>query len=108
ANGEQQTRQITNVAAGTADTDAVNVAQLQAGQTHYYSVQKDTVRGTGGNFDNDGASGDGAIAIGEDASASGPYAFAAGFNANATGGNVAIGPDVTSSGVGSVAIGTTE
>ncbi|WP_337603517.1 ESPR-type extended signal peptide-containing protein [Acidaminococcus timonensis] len=38
------TRQITNVAAGTQDTDAVNVAQLKAvstaSKTKYYSVQK--------------------------------------------------------------------
>lgn len=33
------TRQITNVAAGTNDTDAVSVAQLKASKTKYYSVQ---------------------------------------------------------------------
>ncbi|WP_288832323.1 ESPR-type extended signal peptide-containing protein, partial [uncultured Megasphaera sp.] len=36
-----ETRQITNVAAGSADTDAVNVAQLKAlekGLVHYFSV----------------------------------------------------------------------
>ena len=32
------TRQITGVAAGTNDTDAVNVAQLKNSQTRYYSV----------------------------------------------------------------------
>lgn len=32
------TRQITGVAAGTKDTDAVNVAQLKNSQTRYYSV----------------------------------------------------------------------
>ena len=36
--GSGYTRQITNVAAGLEDTDAVNVAQLKAAQTHYYSV----------------------------------------------------------------------
>lgn len=34
------TRQITNVAAGTQDTDAVNVAQLKQARTKYYSVNE--------------------------------------------------------------------
>ncbi len=34
------TRQITNVAAGTEDTDAVNVAQLKQARTKYYSVNE--------------------------------------------------------------------
>ena len=37
---KNMTRQITGVAAGTQDTDAVNVAQLKAAQTHFYSVGK--------------------------------------------------------------------
>lgn len=36
------TRQITNVAAGTEDTDAVNVAQLKQARTKYYSVNEKT------------------------------------------------------------------
>ncbi|WP_444210343.1 ESPR-type extended signal peptide-containing protein [Dialister succinatiphilus] len=36
------TRQITNVAAGTQDTDAVNVAQLKQARTKYYSVNEKT------------------------------------------------------------------
>ena len=55
------TRQITNVAAGTQDTDAVNVAQLKkvqaavgAAKVHYYSA-KSTKTGAGSNYDNDGA-----------------------------------------------------
>ena len=35
-------RQITNVAAGTEDTDAVNVAQLKQARTKYYSVNEKT------------------------------------------------------------------
>lgn len=47
------TRQITNVAAGTQDTDAVNVAQLKAAQTHFYSVNSTDEKA--GNYNNDGA-----------------------------------------------------
>ena len=64
------TRQITNVAAGTQDTDVVNVAQLKAVQTaadaakmHYYSV-KSTERGSDSNYNNDGAKGDNSLAAG--------------------------------------------
>ena len=42
------TRQLTNLAAGTQDTDAVNVAQLKAAQTHFYSVNSDET--TAGNY----------------------------------------------------------
>src|SRR5690606_23453247 len=56
-------RRITNVAAGSAPSDAVNVSQLQslagtveAGQVHYYSVKSAAV-GAGSNRDNDGAQG---------------------------------------------------
>ena len=64
------TRQITNVAAGTEDTDAVNVAQLKqikaaadAEKTHYYSVRS-TETGNGSNYNNDGAKGDNSLAAG--------------------------------------------
>ena len=63
------TRQITNVAAGSVDTDAVNVSQLKAinnamvaGQTHFYSVG--STDATAGNYNNDGATGVNAIAAG--------------------------------------------
>ena len=56
------TRQITNVAAGSEDTDAVNVAQLKAlntkvdkGASHYYSVND--MNHHVDNFNNDGAKG---------------------------------------------------
>ncbi|WP_198361374.1 YadA-like family protein [Halomonas sp. N3-2A] len=79
--GNGETRQITNVAAGAEDTDAVNVAQLKAGQTHYYSVNDGGI--IGGNYNNDGATGLNAIASGVDASASGDGAVALGFGADA-------------------------
>ena len=70
------TRQITNVAAGTQDTDAVNVAQLKkvksaaaAAKTHYYSVN-DAGYHTG-NYNNDGAKGGMALAAGAGAAANG-------------------------------------
>ncbi|WP_276695104.1 ESPR-type extended signal peptide-containing protein, partial [Dialister invisus] len=70
------TRQITNVAAGTEDTDAVNVAQLKkvkaaatAAKTHYYSVN-DAGYHTG-NYNNDGAKGGMALAAGAGAAANG-------------------------------------
>ena len=39
---KHMTRQITGVAAGTQDTDAVNVAQLKQARTKYYSVNEKT------------------------------------------------------------------
>ena len=64
------TRQIINVAPGTVDSDAVNVAQLKAvsqqaaaGAVHYYSVNS-TDQAAGSNYANDGATGTNAIAIG--------------------------------------------
>ena len=70
------TRQITNVAAGTQDTDAVNVAQLKAVQAaadaskvHYYSVNDKGIHV--GNYNNDGAKGGMALAAGAGAAANG-------------------------------------
>lgn len=70
------TRQITNVAAGTQDTDAVNVAQLKvvqtaadAAKTHYYSVEDKGYHA--GNYNNDGAKGGMALAAGAGAAANG-------------------------------------
>ncbi|GER11373.1 ESPR-type extended signal peptide-containing protein [Variovorax boronicumulans] len=116
--GNGQTRQITNVAAGTQATDAVNVAQLKAGQTHYYSVNDNGVQG--GNYDNKGATGlnamasgvdakaggDHATAMGHGATAGGHYAIAQGYQANAAGANgVAIGTQASAAKGGTVAIG---
>ena len=83
------TRQITNVAAGTEDTDAVNVAQLKAlntkidkGAIHYFSVKSDdSAKPAGTNWNNDGATGQDAIAIGKNAVSEGQDAIAIGKNA---------------------------
>nr|WP_281285700.1 YadA-like family protein [Halomonas halmophila] len=79
---EPGNRQITGVAAGVEDTDAVNVSQLKGIETHYYSVNDDGV--IGGNYDNDGATGANAIASGVDALASteGSVALGSGSVAN--------------------------
>lgn len=68
----KETRQITNVAAGTEDTDAVNIAQLKAidskvdaNKISYFSVNSSTES----NKDNDGATGVESIAIGGGAKA---------------------------------------
>ncbi|MCW9714895.1 YadA-like family protein [Avibacterium sp. 21-594] len=76
------TRQIINVAAGSADTDAVNVAQLRSAaaalQTHYYHVNT-----TGNpNYNNDGATGKNAMAAGK-VTASGENSLAVGIGAAA-------------------------
>ncbi|SNR98227.1 Head domain of trimeric autotransporter adhesin, partial [Methylobacillus rhizosphaerae] len=94
ANG--QYRQITGVAAGAADSDAVNVAQLRAvsssaaaGAVHYYSVNDNGV--VGGNYDNDGATGPNSLAAGVSAKAAGIGSIAMGYEANAYAGGVSIG-----------------
>ena len=80
------TRQITNVAAGKEDTDAVNVAQLKSAQIHYYSMnpKSGAVTGTDSNYNNNGATGDDAIAIGPFASARGTHSLALGYSAKTT------------------------
>ena len=101
------TRQITGVAAGSALTDAVNVAQLQAaiaqfsgGGTgtsgdgvHYYSVSSNE-QGPGSNYDNKGAKGKNSLAAGVSASTT--------ENAENA---VAIGTGATADGVGATVIG---
>ena len=92
------TRQITNVAAGSEDTDAVNVAQLKAldnkvtdklkdaGGVHYFSVNSDDKNAPDGtNYNNDGATGQDAVAIGRKAKAQGKYSTALGDVAKAQG-----------------------
>ncbi|VEB21897.1 ESPR-type extended signal peptide-containing protein [Avibacterium volantium] len=65
--GKVITRQITNLAAGSEDTDAVNVAQLKAAQTHYVSINGTETEGYS-NFANEGANyAPHSIAIGEGA-----------------------------------------
>jgi len=90
------TRQITNVAAGSEDTDAVNVAQLKAVNTKvddnkisYFSVKSTKT----GNQNNTGATGNDSIAVGPNASATGNE-------------SIAIGNDVTVAGYRSIGIGS--
>ena len=85
------TRQITNVAAGTQDTDAVNVAQLKKVQTaagaakvHYYSA-KSTKTGAGSNYDNDGAEAEDSIVLGISSSSKGVNSTVVGNNNKLTG-----------------------
>lgn len=84
------TRQITNVAAGKEDTDAVNVAQLKAisstmnmdiaaSKTHFYSVNSTDEKA--GNYDNKGATGDSALAAGVGARAEANHGIAIGTDA---------------------------
>ena len=85
----KSTRQITNLAAGTEDTDAVNVAQMKvtataaadAVKTHFYSVNSQDTKA--GNYNNDGAKGKSAInaiAAGVGASSDGDSSIAVGTN----------------------------
>ncbi|WP_153708237.1 YadA-like family protein [Eikenella corrodens] len=111
------TRQIINVAAGTEDSDAVNVAQLKAvanqiaasassAATHYYSVKGSG--STDGNYNNDGATGDKSMAAGVNASAKTNNSIAIGTNASVDAGTATAYPDTvtgTVTGVGSVAVG---
>ncbi|MFZ7199761.1 YadA-like family protein [Avibacterium avium] len=73
-------RQITGVAAGSEDTDAVNVAQLKAASPHYMSINSSLTE-TGNNFDNKGATGTNAMAFGFNAVASSDNSVAFGANA---------------------------
>ena len=86
------TRQITGVAAGTKDTDAVNVAQLKVlntkvdkvaeGSAHYLSVNS-SEQGAGSNYKNDGAKGVHAVAIGAYATADSAGGVAVGSESTA-------------------------
>ena len=111
-----KTRQITNLAAGMADTDAVNVAQLKAikqkidnGAIHYFSVNS-TNKDADSNYENDGAKGTDAVAIGSSAKAQREFATAvgaktaaAGKGANAYGGGIAAGEGTVAIGQNAVA-----
>ncbi|WP_302297881.1 S-layer homology domain-containing protein [Mitsuokella multacida] len=104
------TRQIIGVAAGTNDTDAVNVAQLkaamtQSGSIHDYSVNStDTANDT--NYSNAGATGKNALAAGVSASATAENAVAIGYGAKAEGvGATVIGQYGTATGQYALAFG---
>ena len=100
---------LSNLAAGTAASDAVNVDQLSAAvddaQTHYYSVNDNGTQG--GNYDNDGATGVNALAAGVGATAGGDSAIAVGSNANASGtSSVAVGDGSRSTGLMTTSTGS--
>src|SRR5699024_7045238 len=92
------TRQITNVAAGTEATDAVNVAQLQEATgtaNHYFAA----------NGNGDGS--DDAQALGDNGTAVGSASLAMGNGSSALGsGTTALGDYSTAIGYGSVALDT--
>ena len=96
------TRQITNVAAGTQNTDAVNVAQLKAAQTHFYSVNSTDEKAV--NYNNDGAKGKNSLAAGVGALANGSNSVAIGTNAKAQNDALAVGEKASAGNTG-IAIG---
>ena len=101
-------RQITNVAAGSEDSDAVNLAQLKNAMTHYYSVKTTAETDAAGNnnYLNDGATGDNALAAGVGTTASSDDATAVGTYANATASQAtAIGRSASASSYQDTAIG---
>lgn len=87
------TRQITNVAAGTEDTDAVNVAQLKqvsnvinnninANKVHYYGVNS-TYQDDKSNYNNNGAKGQESIVLGIASSSDAGYSTVIGMGSSA-------------------------
>ena len=99
---KNMTRQITGVAAGTQDTDAVNVAQLKAAQTHFYSVNSTDEKA--GNYNNDGAKGKNSLAAGVGALANGNNSVAIGTKAKAQNDALAVGESASAGNTG-IAIG---
>ncbi|MCG8285860.1 trimeric autotransporter adhesin Ata [Acinetobacter seifertii] len=97
-------RRIQNVADGSADSDAATIRQLKAARTHYVSINDNGQQG--GNFENDGATGRNAIAVGVNTSATARDAMAIGGYARATGiGAISMGSSSQTVGSGDVAIG---
>jgi len=112
------TRQITGVAAGTQDTDAVNVAQLKAvkaaadaAKVHYYSA-KSKKTGAGSNYDNDGAKVDDSIVLGISSSSDGVNSTVLGNNNKLTGdkngrnNSIVVGQNLDVEGVHNAVFGT--
>jgi autotransporter adhesin len=102
-------RQIINVAAGKADTDAVNLGQMNAalddidvGDTAYFKAN-----GLNDGTDDAAATGASSVAAGPSAKATGPYASAYGAQAiAATSGSIAIGSfSVADGGPDAIALG---
>lgn len=88
---DKTTRQITNVAAGTEDTDAVNVAQLKAlnqkmdkNTIHYVSV-KSNEKGADSNYFNDRAKEKDSIVVGIHSTSSGVNSAVFGNHVKLTG-----------------------
>ena len=106
------TRQIVGVAAGSEDTDAVNVAQLKAalrqtgtGTIHDYSVNS-TNTTTDTNYNYDADTGSNALAAGVSAKATGVRSVAVGNGAKAQGvDSIAIGTNAVATGQGAMVIG---
>ncbi|QNX32881.1 trimeric autotransporter adhesin Ata [Acinetobacter seifertii] len=97
-------RRIQNVADGSADSDAATIRQLKAARTHYVSINDNGQQGS--NFENDGATGRNAIAVGVNTSATARDAMAIGGYARATGiGAISMGSSSQTVGSGDVAIG---
>ncbi len=112
--GKQHTRQITNVAAGYEDTDAATVGQLRVlrnrleqEKTRFVSIKTRDL-GTGSNEFNDGATAEGAIAIGPRAESKSMNSIAIGRYAKIgeqSKHTVAIGYNIGQTGAYSVTIG---
>ncbi|WP_336169359.1 trimeric autotransporter adhesin Ata [Acinetobacter sp. 161(2023)] len=97
-------RRIQNVADGAADSDAATIRQLKAARIHYVSINDNGQQG--GNFENDGATGRNAIAVGVNTSAAARDAVAIGGYAQAMGiGAISMGSSSQTVGSGDVAIG---
>ena len=118
---EGNERQITNVAAGTEDTDAVNKAQLdEVGKTasntdHFFKATDSEDSGAGAYVEGDNATaageatnaiGNGASAYGSGANAVADGATAVGYNSLAAGQNsAAFGQNAQATGPAAVAVG---
>ena len=109
-NNKENPTILENIAAGTKDTDAVNVSQLikssEGNRTKYFSVNsKET-----GNADNKGATGKDAIAIGPNAEAKRQNSISIGQGAKNTNllasYSIAIGSNAENMTQNSIAIGT--
>ena len=118
------TRQITGVAAGTEDTDAVNVAQLKKvkdsintavenSKIHYYSVNDDNNHVE--NYNNDGAKAKNAVVIGIGSTSNGVNSIVLGNNTKVTkntenpkddNSSVVVGNNLDVDGVHNVIVGT--
>jgi hypothetical protein len=107
--GTQGDRRLTGVAAGTADTDAVNVAQLTAavGSVSTASGPQPIRSNNTSNLPPPSAGGADALALGYGATASGDRSLAAGGSAVASGANAtALGQGAQATFAGATALGS--